>query len=525
MLNKIINIEEKLNKEHQLLSEYGLVIENLAELDQIFMDDGSINFDATAILIERLGRAFPSFSEIAVYEFDYLKAQRDPFSLSIKALGQIDYPSVNVNEEFAPYGVKKLFLLALIAELTGDDTKLLAEFPDYYEFAEKKIHEWVTFGEKHLLFRINNWLAYFLGKECALKQEINNQLAIDEVRPEYAGVKDPLFFKELGFIPLYVNNSKIYFLMVRNLKGSIKKGELELLGGADQEMFAKMLELFISKYQTKMEQIAQRRKAARFSANLEMVIRRQYHDLKSKVSFITGRADLSRRKIAGEKLLLEEKLKVCDSTLERLYLAGTDLLEKLNAEALLQELHEEDKSILSIKKVVNEVIDNFSHNDELSGVEFKITDNTEELFIIESKNKLRSYFVNVISNSLKYFNLKENSDKRLEIILEALPAPSIYSAKQCLKITIKDNGPGLSAERAAEITANINAGYHLFPDQEMIKKGFLSHGEGLQKATIFVRENGGDFEIISLPEGGCATTIKIYVDTQDQILRQKQKII
>lgn len=525
MFYKIIDGQDKITKESKMLEEYSRVIENLAELDLIFADDGSVNFDATAILIERLGRAFPSFSEIAVYEFDYIQAQRNPAAPSIKTLGQTNYPSVNIGEEFVPYGVKKLFLLALMAELNGDNSKLLAEFPDYYEFAEKKINEWVTFGDKKLLFRINNWLSYFLGEECVLKNEINNQLETDKLRPEYLAVNNPLLFKEIGFIPLYKNHSKVYFLMVRNLKGSIAKNQLELLGGEDQEMFAKMLELFISKYQNKMLQIAQRRKAQNFSNNLELVLRRQYHDIQNKVAFISGRANLTRRKTAGEKLETAQKLVACQDAFDQIIKASEDLLGKLKAEDFLMEIHDQDKEILNVKKILIDVVDDFHNSGEFADTKITINNSILNLYLLESKNKIHSYFINVFTNSFKYFNLKEGGNKNIEVFFSYEPAGSIYSTKKLLTITIQDNGPGLSPERAAEITANINAGYTLFPDQRVIEQGLPSHGEGLHKATNFVRENGGEFLLTSLPEGGCATTIKIYVDTQEQINYQKQVTI
>ncbi|MFT4601048.1 MAG: chemotaxis family two-component system sensor kinase Cph1 [Arenicella sp.] len=176
--------------------------------------------------------------------------------------------------------------------------------------------------------------------------------------------------------------------------------------------------------------------------------------------------------------ILPELFANLDLSTNRLESTVIDMLELTRIERV-----EEIKSVVNIKEIFDDLIQEY--HDELERTGAEVTIDIEQEFVYASDTELKSIFQNLFTNSMKYRS-KEN-DLRISI-------SSSLNKNRC-HLVYKDNGQGIDLKRHEKKLFSM---FQRFTADSSIS----GTGVGMYIINKLITKNGGDVKLESEPEKG-----------------------
>jgi len=198
------------------------------------------------------------------------------------------------------------------------------------------------------------------------------------------------------------------------------------------------------------------------------------HDLKSPLTAVMGSVEL----LAMDDITKQEKqecLKIAKKGTKSVLKLIENILTMAKIEAGKSDVTFE--SVTKVEKYFQEIYDTFKFQTKIKNIDFKLEIKDDLPIVYWDIDKIHYHVINnIISNSIKF---TPNGGK---IYFK------VYTQDQNIIITIKDNGVGIGKKDQKEIFSK----YKTHNNQ----KKYKGKGLGLFNAHHFVKEHGGDIELI-----------------------------
>lgn len=334
-------------------------------------------------------------------------------------------------------------LPVLISYVSSDET---------YVFVNEAYTRWFRRSKEEI---IGSKAIDILGEEAynSIKGTVQKVLAGEEVRFEgqmpyrVAGTKDVVS----TFVPHQVNGNTVGFFALITDVTSLKRIQHELIDKNNE--------------------------LTRINTDLDNFIYTASHDLKSPIvnleGIILALNDTIREKLEPTELKLFEMMEI---SIEKL----KDTISYLGDVTRISKNLEENKELISIPEVIEDVKDDISHLIK------EVQPGFEEIYNIEqirfSRANFKSIVYNLISNAVKY----RSFDRPLKVNIKT------YVQDQHVVLAIQDNGLGLSANQQQK----------LFKMFRRLHTHVEGTGIGLYIVKRIIENSGGRIEVQSKEKEG-----------------------
>ena len=216
---------------------------------------------------------------------------------------------------------------------------------------------------------------------------------------------------------------------------------------------------------------------------LNLFVYKASHDLKSPVSSMMSVMNLLKKSenIAEMQLYI----KMVDECINKLNTIISDLL--VLGQITYGELECEH---VNVKEVIDTILQSIEFLKEFKNITFDISIDKKAEVIVTEKGLLRTVFLNLIDNAIKYSKKREEPSL---ILIKVIPY------KKGIQFTIADNGIGIAEHQQANV-------WKMFYRATAISKG---SGLGLYIVKTSVTKLGGTIALESAVDKG--TTFKVYI--------------
>lgn len=328
-----------------------------------------------------------------------------------------------------------------------------------YRFNNKAYENWFKLSRNDI---IGKTVKEVVGEKAyaPLKDQIEKALSGENFYYEAslpykdAGKK----FVAVNYIPHVVNHEVLgYYTLINDI--SIQKEIQRALEAALQETNDKNEEL------------------QKINNDLDNFIYIASHDLKSPIVNLEGLVASLNRKIEQKSNNEEQKiLEMIQASIEKFKTTLKNLTEVTKAQKNL----EEEKEIVSLRRVIEEVKDEIQTLIVDSGAEIKEEMTVAELFVVPVN--LRSILYNLLTNAIKY----RKPDTPLQILIRS------YKKGSNIVLSVKDNGLGLSKSQQSKL-------FKMFKRMHSHVEGT---GIGLYILKRIAENSGGKVEVDSAENVG-----------------------
>ncbi|MDJ1478984.1 sensor histidine kinase [Cytophagaceae bacterium YF14B1] len=218
----------------------------------------------------------------------------------------------------------------------------------------------------------------------------------------------------------------------------------------------------------------------KLNAEMDGVVYRVSHDLRSPIASVLGLIDLIRKDKTTGDSLLPHYIDLQEKTLRRMDLLIQDIIDYArnnNTDLQLEEV--------SCPKLIEDILTDLSHLEEAIKIEKIVEVNQTGVFYSDTK-RLNMIFSNLISNAIRYHNLNQSSPS-IRIRGNVTPEKAV--------IEIIDNGQGISSEHLEKIFdrfyranhATKGSGLGLYIVKEAVEKlnGVIAIESEINQGTTF----------------------------------------
>lgn len=228
---------------------------------------------------------------------------------------------------------------------------------------------------------------------------------------------------------------------------------------------------------------------AEYEENRKLLIANISHDLKTPITSIQGYIEAITEGNAVTQENINKYLKIIYNNSEYINKLVDDLFlfSKLDMQKL--EFH---FTKLQVKPFFNDLMEEFKLEFEEKEFKFIYLDKIEkDVYVNIDIKRMHQVLKNIIGNAVKY-----GSPQNLYIRTE------LYSEDGFIGIDIRDNGPGISADKLPHVFDRF---YRIDTERT---KDFMSTGLGLAISKELVEAHGGRIEVASVEnEGSCFTIL------------------
>lgn len=510
------------------------ILNAVKELDILFDESGKVKQDVGMDVIRELRKTF-GFSELAGYTFDLIAAKKDELSFCVDCWGQANYLSVKPGRPVPITDVKKLMVLYLQGRSSGNYSSLDRLMPRWREYLAKGYFS-VIENEKGevTMFLVNNWEG--MCDESELGKELAVQLERDACN-NYSYV-DRNYLNQIGFIILNQDSDRLDTIMARNVLDSHKKNMfISFLPEEKNELsvFIKAMELIISKYQKKLNEINNLNQINSLIQKGYDVTRLIEHQLRVPVISLAGFGRKMKQKTDNylEKKISEEKYyELIQRYSSILVEAGADAEYWLSIiKNLYNDVFEYNQVVFDLAQILLQKTNELNSKYSKNGVMVDFIDSQDilhkKILFYGAKNVFYSLLNNILDNAYKYTRImrKERrlpgrSKSKIQVDLSLDNASSVFCNEQVLEISIANPGFFIEQElldrKVADIAREISTGADIENEKILKSTGFNTNGVGLAKSVGSVLKKGGTFNMYSRPEGGVCVILRLFVNVADK---------
>ena len=223
--------------------------------------------------------------------------------------------------------------------------------------------------------------------------------------------------------------------------------------------------------------LAQNETLSKVNAELDLLVHRVSHDLKSPLASILGLVKLINLSKNSQEIIqytkyIEERAKALDLFIQEII----EVSKGTKAETCLEQIR--------LLPLVQKQIETLSYNEGTETIEFEL--NVEKDFtVITDRLSLTSILINLIGNAIKYHD-REKTYQFIRI--------SASTTENTWRLSIEDNGKGIDQQHHDKI-------FNIFYRASSDSKG---SGLGLHLVKESIKKLGGEIKFKSvLNEGSC----------------------
>ncbi|WP_404329664.1 ATP-binding protein [Mesobacillus maritimus] len=307
----------------------------------------------------------------------------------------------------------------------------------------------------------------------------------------------PVLFVTLLLILVITNGTLTYYVSrsiinpidsLKNAARKIKSGDLNHaieIKGKDE--LTELAQTFEDMRKQLKESAALQ---AQYEENRKELIAHISHDLKTPITSIKGYIEGIQDGVATSPERLQRYL-------QTIYQKSNDLDHLIDELFLYSKLDLKKVpftfEIVDLKDYLTDYLEELNFDFEKTQTKVRFThDGSSEFLVQVDRDKIKRVLSNIIENSLKYM---DKADGNIDI--------NLRSIKDCVKIEITDNGPGIASDALPYV-------FHQFYRAEQSRnKQTGGSGLGLSIARMIVEEHNGEIEIESQLNKGTKIIISL----------------
>lgn len=231
---------------------------------------------------------------------------------------------------------------------------------------------------------------------------------------------------------------------------------------------------------------------AEYEENRKMLIANISHDLKTPITSIQGYIEAITEGNPVSQKDFNKYLKIIHNNASYINKLVDDLFlfSKLDMQKLDFNMSENQ-----VGPFFDDIMEEFKYEFEDKQFQFVYTNKLESSCNVRiDRKRIHQVLRNIIGNAVKYV-----PEQSLAVNAE------LYKKGQCVYIDIKDNGPGISADKLPHIFDRF------FRIDHERTKDFMSTGLGLAISKELVEAHGGEISVTSVVNEGTCFTIKLPI--------------